>query len=213
MPEPTVYRLDLPWETPPLSLNDRRHWAAQAQLVSTVREIAGWRAKGANIGRHDRVRVTLNYQPLDRRRRDEDNLVATLKPLCDGLVDVGVVPDDTPDHMVKDMPVIHEPDGIRRNLWLDIEVLSDCPASAGSQPLTVGDSITFKDNPLLMRVAVALAGRVWTEPLPELSVGQWTEVVDVIAGCVRREDNEKRWLRSERRADIAADTADRGECA
>ncbi|WP_162786781.1 hypothetical protein [Janibacter anophelis] len=42
------------------------------------------------------------YEPPDRRRRDEDNLFATLKPLADGLVDAGVVADDTPDLMRKE---------------------------------------------------------------------------------------------------------------
>ena len=90
-------------------------------------------------------------------------------------------------------------------------ITHDSPAAAGSQPLTVGESTTFKDNPLLMSVAVALAGRVWAEPLPELSVGQWTEVVDVIAGCVRRHDADKQWLDEDTRADRMADAADRGE--
>lgn len=65
----------------------------------------------------------------------------------------------------------------------------DSPAAAGSQPSTAGvPAVAFKDHPLVCAVAQALAGRVWAEPLPELSVGQWIEVVDVIAECVRRHD-------------------------
>ena len=42
----------------------------------------------------------------DHRRRDADNLIATLKPFADGLVDAGLTPDDTPSFMTKHMPVI-----------------------------------------------------------------------------------------------------------
>lgn len=64
----------------------------------------------AGIPRRDmhKVRVTMTYLPPDKRRRDSDNLVATLKAVCDGLVDAGVVADDTPAEMEKVMPVIGE---------------------------------------------------------------------------------------------------------
>lgn len=41
-----------------------------------------------------------------------------------GLVDAGIVPDDEPSHMVKNMPVIHEAastSGLKPRLWLVIE--------------------------------------------------------------------------------------------
>lgn len=41
-----------------------------------------------------------------KRGRDVDNLIASLKSTYDGLVDAGVVPDDTPEFMVRDMPEI-----------------------------------------------------------------------------------------------------------
>jgi crossover junction endodeoxyribonuclease RusA len=112
------YELRLPWTTPPLSANDRRHWRAQAATVAGVR---GWvRDNHGHLPRADHVVVTLTYYPRDRRRRDADNLVPTLKALCDGLVDAHVVADDTPAYMTKHMPVIAEPDGDPR-LVLTIE--------------------------------------------------------------------------------------------
>lgn len=51
------------------------------------------------------------YVP-NRIRRDEDNIVLSAKPLFDGLVDFGLVPDDTPEHMTKLMPLI-EPHPIK----------------------------------------------------------------------------------------------------
>lgn len=45
---------------------------------------------------------------------------------ADGLVDAGIVTDDDPNHMVKDMPVIHEAastSGLKPRLWLVITPL------------------------------------------------------------------------------------------
>lgn len=116
----TVYRL--PWRTPPLSLNDRLHWRAKAARVQTIRNAAALAVRSHQQA--NRIRVTLHYFPKDGRRRDADNLVATLKPLCDGIVDAGVVPDDDPAHMMKAMPVIGAPDPRDPHMELWIEVLA-----------------------------------------------------------------------------------------
>jgi len=102
-----AYRLDLPWGRPPLSLNDRRHRLAKIPVIREVRTTAGWLARTARIPSSTHVTVTLVYQPGPRgRASDADNWVATLKPLCDGLVDAAVVPDDTPEWMTKTMPQV-----------------------------------------------------------------------------------------------------------
>lgn len=116
-------RLGLPWDKPPLTLNDRfGHRAQHAAVVAKIRRDAGWVAKAARLGRHDHVTVELHYQPQRRGRRDADNLVATLKPVADALVDAGLVVDDDPAHMTKLMPVIDTPTaGQRRGrLWINI---------------------------------------------------------------------------------------------
>lgn len=76
--------------------------------------------------------------------------------------------------------------------------------------MTQDVAFNFKDQPLLLRVAVALSGRVWDEPLPELTAGQWIELVDVIAGCVRRHDRDESDAAREVRYDRMIDAADRG---
>jgi Holliday junction resolvase RusA-like endonuclease len=100
------------WTRPPLTSNQRLHWAAKAKITAKVR------AEAAEVFAQDRpaerVEVTLTWFVKDKRRRDADNLVPTLKALCDGLVDAGIVPDDTPEYMVKHMPVIkYNPDGVQ----------------------------------------------------------------------------------------------------
>lgn len=120
----SAYELDLPWSAPPLSLNHRRHWRANAAKVRMVRDTAHVLAKQAKIGPCTRIRVTLHYRPRDRRVRDEENSVPTLKAACDGLVDAGLVIDDAPQFMVKGMPVLHEPasvSGLKPRLWLVVE--------------------------------------------------------------------------------------------
>ena len=123
----TIFPLTLPYTKPPLSLNDRgqtpgaraRDSATAAQIKSDVARLA----RAARIGRHEAIHVRLNYRPKDRRRRDADNLVATLKPCLDGLVAAGVIPDDTPAHLDWSAPRIHEPAEDRKPLlWLTITV-------------------------------------------------------------------------------------------
>lgn len=113
----------------PLNANWRLHFRDRAARVAAVRWGVARAAKLAKIpaGRH--LTVTLHYQPGDNRRRDADNLVPTLKAACDALargkrrdwIGLELVPDDTPEHMTKRMPVIHPGPGVRR-LWLTVEV-------------------------------------------------------------------------------------------
>lgn len=121
--KPLTRRIDLPWASPPLSLNHRRGWRAHASKVAEVRQAAFVLAKQHRLGGPwPQVRVTLHYVPRDRRIRDAENPTPTLKALCDGLVDAAVTVDDDPQHMVKDMPVIHDPSGLKPHMWLSLEL-------------------------------------------------------------------------------------------
>lgn len=119
-----VYSFDITTRTTPLSMNARLHWAAKAKQTAELRENAETMARITRVPRNlGRVRVTLHYAPRDRRRRDPINLAPTLKAIQDGLVDHGVVPDDTPQFMESPMPVIHEPTGKHGHLWVTVEPL------------------------------------------------------------------------------------------
>lgn len=85
-----------------MTLNQRMHWAVKARLTKDVRLIAKVKARG--IPDLERCSVELVWFVTDKRRRDADNPVLTLKALCDGLVDAEIVPDDTPEYMTK-LPV------------------------------------------------------------------------------------------------------------
>lgn len=102
--------LELPF-TRPLSLNGRGNYYTRARQIKAFRN-AGWGlAMQAKIPPLSRIAVELHYAPRDGRRRDSLNLVATLKPIEDGIVDAGVIVDDTPAYSEPTMPVIDPPIG------------------------------------------------------------------------------------------------------
>ena len=98
--------LTFPWPRPLLSANDRHHWRKKAELTKTIRDVTFFLAKSASIPEAEHVTVRLVWVVKDNRRRDTDNTYPTFKAMCDGLVDAGIVPDDTPQYMTKLAPVI-----------------------------------------------------------------------------------------------------------
>lgn len=109
-PAQRTWTFDLPM-TKPLSMNGRQHWRPKAREVSHVRRMTLLMAQQKRIPACTRIAVELHYAPRDARRRDPLNLVATLKPVEDGLVDAGVVPDDTEQYVEPTMPRIDPPLG------------------------------------------------------------------------------------------------------
>ncbi len=106
----------------PLSLNDRMHWAQKARITRQVRATVAWNAVSLKIGGQDHVNIQLVYTPAQNRRRDTDNLWATAKPAVDGLVDAGVVPDDTQRFVTRHEPRItdKDPHVMECRLWLQV---------------------------------------------------------------------------------------------
>ncbi|MGB8386139.1 MAG: hypothetical protein WCG47_33720 [Dermatophilaceae bacterium] len=138
------WTMSLPWPRPPLSLNDRLHWQARRRLTVQVRQAAAVLARHHRIPAMSRCEVRLLYAPRDGRVRDEDNLAATLKPLCDGLVDACVVPDDAPQFMLKPSPRVIAPQRPSA-LWLVVREL--VPLSVGeARPVRQPSSSTPRTN-------------------------------------------------------------------
>ncbi|MCI2421490.1 hypothetical protein MOQ72_29055 [Saccharopolyspora sp. K220] len=106
MTAPTTYRLVLPYLRPPLTANQRQHWARKAKLTRAVRHTTATLARAERIPPLGRCTVSLVWTVTNRRRRDADNLVPTLKACADGLVDAEIVADDVPELMTKQMPEI-----------------------------------------------------------------------------------------------------------
>lgn len=97
-----MWTIEIPFKSPPLTLNQRMHWAMKARITKQLRLLAKVGAR--HIPDLEKCQVELVWYVNTRHRRDVDNPVPTLKALCDGLVDAEIVPDDTPEYMSK-LPV------------------------------------------------------------------------------------------------------------
>ncbi|MFC5268428.1 hypothetical protein ACFPJ1_40515 [Kribbella qitaiheensis] len=128
-----MWTLDLPYEKPPLSLNDRGQTIgarrAKSAKAAMIRADVTTLARAANIPPQQAIHVRLHYRPKTAVRRDADNLVATLKPAIDGLRDAQVIPDDDPSHLDWSAPRIHPPSLPDRTpaMWL---VITATPTTA-----------------------------------------------------------------------------------
>lgn len=127
--------IELPWSVPPVKPNGGHgNVYAHAAKVKQARQVMGVLARNAGLPRMAKCRVLLTWHVGDRVARDVDNLAWTLKPLCDALssgkkpFDHVIVPDDTPVHMVKPMPVISYVKGQRKRMTLTVTELCPCPA-------------------------------------------------------------------------------------
>jgi hypothetical protein len=170
MTAPRSWTLQLPYETLPLSLNDRDHrmvvWRAQHNLRNQVRMLA----RSVNIPRLERIHVQLHYRPITVRSRDQDNAVATLKPAIDGLRDypsrhkngqlveaawTGIVPDDTPPTS----PGNHPPSTTRNR---PPRVSANRPGSGSSSPRYPRDRKRLRHQTL---TEMAFIADNWTDLL------------------------------------------------
>lgn len=89
-PPMTEWTLNLTYRKPPLTLNQRGCWAKHDPHRKALRHQAAQLAQAARIPKNlTHITTRLHYRAPDRIRRDEDNLIATAKPLWDGLVDAG----------------------------------------------------------------------------------------------------------------------------
>lgn len=82
----------LPWPPVALSPNARLHWSALAKAKKAYRTECFYQARHAGIaagmfGKDAKVHVSLEFYPPDRRHRDEDNMLASMKSGLDGLAD------------------------------------------------------------------------------------------------------------------------------
>jgi crossover junction endodeoxyribonuclease RusA len=125
-----TWTLELPYSKPPLTMNQRLHWRTEHRIKATLRRDVQLLARAARIPPLHRIAVELHYAPRDRRRRDPINLAPTAKVAEDGLVDAGVVPDDTPEY-VDPTPAVIDPAGPHRGhrLWLVVRERPPLPST------------------------------------------------------------------------------------
>ena len=86
----------LPLPPRELSPNARPHWAAKARAVKRYRQTAWLCALAVRPSEPiQTARVTSRFFFRNRRRRDRDNLLASLKPAFDGIAGARVVTNDS----------------------------------------------------------------------------------------------------------------------
>lgn len=103
--------IDLPWERPPLNLNQRMHWARKAKETKLIRSTVAVLARGRAIPLP--CIVTLVWTVSDARRRDTDNPAPTVKACIDGLRDAGCLPDDHSQYVVRSGTAIVKVPGVK----------------------------------------------------------------------------------------------------
>ena len=79
--------LFLPWPNPKLSPNARVHWSVLAREKKKAKRDAYYAALEAGVKKieADKVNVTVKFFPPDKRRRDSDNAIASMKAAIDGI--------------------------------------------------------------------------------------------------------------------------------
>lgn len=79
----------LPWPPRELSPNARVHWAAKGRAAKAYRSACFWIAKrdGKRLEHDGRVHVVVEFVPPDRRSRDRDNMLASIKSGLDGVAE------------------------------------------------------------------------------------------------------------------------------
>lgn len=91
----------LPWPPLPLSPNHKVHWAIRRRAVADYKKQAWALALEATHGRvkrlKGRVDVEMHFYPPTAARRDEDNLIASMKAGIDGLA-AAIATDDCQFH-------------------------------------------------------------------------------------------------------------------
>lgn len=95
-----VWTITIPAIIPMLNLNQRMHWAPKAEITKAWRRNAALGAHLADLPKDlDRVHIVAHIIKPTARQYDVHNLMPTLKACVDGLVDYGLIPDDTNKHL------------------------------------------------------------------------------------------------------------------
>jgi hypothetical protein len=91
------YTVAVPAPAKWLNANDRHgHWAERSGPTRDWRQAAAWAAKAAKVPALKRASITAVVHRADRRTdTDAQNRYPTIKAAVDGVVDAGVLPNDT----------------------------------------------------------------------------------------------------------------------
>jgi len=108
--------IEFPAPNPPLSINqaNKMHWGTRSRRLKPWRQ-ATFDAVislpstviAKEVGTAQRLEATIHLPFKTKRRRDPHNYVGTnVKAIVDGLVDAGMILDDTPEYITVNEPVL-----------------------------------------------------------------------------------------------------------
>ena len=108
---------------PPITANKTYNRWAKADLTRNIRRATKLLAH--RIPALGKIHVSLVWVVKDRIRRDGgENVAPTMKPMIDGLVDAGIVVDDSPQYVIRDMPTVLYEKGATPHMELRIEMVA-----------------------------------------------------------------------------------------
>lgn len=114
-----------PWPDSRLNPNSsKRHWRSKAAATKEARAEAFSVALGekrameqeawcAPMFPWEHCRAHIAWYPPTGRRRDYGNLLSALKPIFDGIVDAGLIVDDSTGHLVIGRLTLAKPDAVK----------------------------------------------------------------------------------------------------
>lgn len=78
---------EIPWPPSILNPNRKSHWASKARSAKKYKNDCRMMAKLASVKHRAHGDITINifFYPPDKRRRDQDNAIASLKHGLDGI--------------------------------------------------------------------------------------------------------------------------------
>ena len=105
---------------PDLSPNKRLHYMAlyKAKAAAKQEAAALVMAQGKPARPYDTTHITITWVAKDKRKRDLDNLLSSMKGYLDGLVAVGLLLDDDAMHVSY---TLRYERGTRNNTILEVE--------------------------------------------------------------------------------------------
>jgi len=99
--EARKWTLTVPAPCEYINLNSRMHWAQKAKLTKAWRLCTRLTATAEALPTNlERVHIVAHIIKPTNRQYDAHNLLPTLKAAIDGLVDHGLIPDDTNKHLI-----------------------------------------------------------------------------------------------------------------
>ena len=113
------------WAAPP-TLNHRLHWRARARATRAWRTAAWAEMRKHLIVPVARIRITMVRYCV--RDIDDDNLHSCFKPIVDGIVDAGQVPDDTRKYVERVVSLERVAHFAEERLEIQVEALAEPPA-------------------------------------------------------------------------------------